>query len=157
MSPLVARTKADLKEFAVSGLFGTAFGYYLIIMNDSSYLTFPSFHIIWTVISLFTISSLFPKAKLIWLLIGILVVLSCIITGQETMPDVLAGLIVTLFVKKRQFIYSVKIPIYKKNIFKAYKISKRFDDDISSVCASFNVEIYKNQIKKIINFWTNIN
>ncbi len=52
--------------------------------------------------------------------------------------------------KKGQFIYSVKIPIYKKNIFKAYKISKRFDDDISSVCASFNVEIYKNQIKKIM-------
>ena len=40
--------------------------------------------------------------------------------------------------KKGQFIYSIKIPIYKKNIFKAYKISKRFDDDISSVCGSFN-------------------
>ena len=51
--------------------------------------------------------------------------------------------------KKGQFIYSVKIPIYKKNIFKAYKISKRFDDDISSVCASFNIEMDKNRIKKI--------
>ena len=51
--------------------------------------------------------------------------------------------------KKGQFIYSVKIPIYKKNIFKAYKISKRFDDDISSVCGSFNIEINKNRIKKI--------
>ncbi len=52
-------------------------------------------------------------------------------------------------IKKGQFIYSVKIPIYKKNIFKAYKISKRFDDDISSVCASFNIELKKNKIKKI--------
>ena len=51
--------------------------------------------------------------------------------------------------KKGQFIYSVKIPIYKKNIFKAYKISKRFDDDISSVCGSFNIEMDKNRIKKI--------
>ena len=51
--------------------------------------------------------------------------------------------------KKGQFIYSIKIPIYKKNIFKAYKISKRFDDDISSVCGSFNIEINKNRIKKI--------
>ena len=51
--------------------------------------------------------------------------------------------------KKGQFIYSVKIPIYKKNIFKAYKISKRFDDDISSVCASFNLEIINKKIKKI--------
>jgi len=51
--------------------------------------------------------------------------------------------------KKGQFIYSIKIPIYKKNIFKAYKISKRFDDDISSVCGSFNITIDKNKIKKI--------
>tara|TARA_B100000315_G_scaffold103502_1_gene94850 strand:+ start:334 stop:1770 length:1437 start_codon:yes stop_codon:yes gene_type:complete len=51
--------------------------------------------------------------------------------------------------KKGQFIYSVRIPIYKKNIFKAYKISKRVDDDISSVCASFNLEIANKRIKNI--------
>ena len=43
--------------------------------------------------------------------------------------------------KKGQFIESVRIPLFPKNIFKAYKISKRFDDDISSICASFNFEI----------------
>jgi len=31
----------------------------------------------------------------------------------------------------------------KENIFKAYKISKRFDDDISSVCGSFSFLIKK--------------
>tara|TARA_B100000579_G_scaffold143089_1_gene116164 strand:+ start:112 stop:1545 length:1434 start_codon:yes stop_codon:yes gene_type:complete len=51
--------------------------------------------------------------------------------------------------KKGQFIYSIKIPIYKKNVFKAYKVSKRFDDDISSVCGSFNIELKKNIIKKV--------
>ena len=50
--------------------------------------------------------------------------------------------------KSGEFIKSIKIPIYKKNIFKAYKISKRFDDDISSVCASFNFKIIN---KKIVN------
>ena len=50
--------------------------------------------------------------------------------------------------KKGQFIDSIRIPLFPKNIFKAYKISKRFDDDISSVCASFNLEV-KN--KKIIS------
>ena len=49
--------------------------------------------------------------------------------------------------KKREFIYSIRIPLYKNNIFKAYKISKRFDDDISSLCASFNLEISNNKIK----------
>ena len=50
--------------------------------------------------------------------------------------------------KKGDFVYSVKIPINKKNYFKAYKISKRFDDDISTVCASFNLLIEKNKIVK---------
>ena len=48
--------------------------------------------------------------------------------------------------KKGEFLYSVVIPINKQNHFKAYKISRRFDDDISSVCASFNFLIKKNII-----------
>ena len=51
--------------------------------------------------------------------------------------------------KKGQFIDSIRIPLFPKNIFKAYKISKRFDDDISSVCASFNLEVKNNKIKSI--------
>ncbi len=51
--------------------------------------------------------------------------------------------------KKGEFIYSIKIPLYKNNFFKAYKISKRFDDDISSLCASFNFEIDKNKIENV--------
>ena len=51
--------------------------------------------------------------------------------------------------KKGQFIESVRIPLFPKNIFKAYKISKRFDDDISSVCASFNLEVINKKIKNI--------
>ena len=51
--------------------------------------------------------------------------------------------------KKDQFIDSIRIPIFPKNIFKAYKVSKRFDDDISSVCASFNIEVVNKKIKNI--------
>ena len=51
--------------------------------------------------------------------------------------------------KKDQFIDSIRIPIFPKNIFKAYKVSKRFDDDISSVCASFNIEVVNEKIKNI--------
>jgi len=49
--------------------------------------------------------------------------------------------------KKGQFIHSIRIPLFEKNIFKAYKVSKRFDDDISSVCAAFNLEVVKNKIE----------
>jgi len=48
-----------------------------------------------------------------------------------------------------QFIHSIRIPLFKNNTFKAYKISKRFDDDISSVCAAFNLEIVKNKIQSV--------
>ena len=51
--------------------------------------------------------------------------------------------------KKGQFISAIRIPVFKKNIFKAYKISKRIDDDISSVCASFNLSIENKKIKNI--------
>ncbi len=49
--------------------------------------------------------------------------------------------------KKGEFIKSIIIPIYKNHNFKAYKISKRFDDDISSVCASFNFKIKDQRIQ----------
>jgi xanthine dehydrogenase small subunit len=51
--------------------------------------------------------------------------------------------------KKGQFIHSIRIPLFENNIFKAYKVSKRFDDDISSVCAAFNLEIVKNKIQNV--------
>jgi len=51
--------------------------------------------------------------------------------------------------KKGQFIHSIRIPLYKKNTFKAYKVSKRFDDDISSVCAAFNLEIVGSKIENV--------
>jgi xanthine dehydrogenase small subunit len=51
--------------------------------------------------------------------------------------------------KRGQFIHSIRIPLFKDNTFKAYKISKRFDDDISSVCAAFNLEIVKNKVQSV--------
>ena len=51
--------------------------------------------------------------------------------------------------KKGQFIHSIRIPLFKNNTFRAYKVSKRFDDDISSVCAAFNLEIVKNKVQSI--------
>jgi xanthine dehydrogenase small subunit len=51
--------------------------------------------------------------------------------------------------KLGEFIHSIRIPIANKNIFKCYKISKRFDDDISSVCAAFNLTIENKKIKNI--------
>jgi len=51
--------------------------------------------------------------------------------------------------KRGQFIHSIRIPLFKDNTFKAYKVSKRFDDDISSVCAAFNLEIVRNKVQSV--------
>ena len=48
--------------------------------------------------------------------------------------------------KNREFIREIKIPILKNCIFKCYKVSKRFDDDISSIFAAFLLKLDKNII-----------
>tara|TARA_Y100000590_G_scaffold46549_1_gene49338 strand:+ start:1233 stop:2678 length:1446 start_codon:yes stop_codon:yes gene_type:complete len=49
-----------------------------------------------------------------------------------------------------QFIKSIIIPIENRRIIKSYKISKRIDDDISSVCGAFNLKIKNNIISSIL-------
>ena len=54
LCPLVAKTKAYLNEFAVTGLFGTAYGFYLMIVHDSSHFTSyerSSHYLLWQVYS----------------------------------------------------------------------------------------------------------
>ena len=52
----------------------------------------------------------------------------------------------TTKLKKQQFISAILIPIHK-GILKIYKISKRYGDDISGICAAFNIEIKDKKIK----------
>ena len=51
--------------------------------------------------------------------------------------------------KKNEFIKEIIIPINQKNILKCYKISKRIDDDISSVFMAINANIKDNTFKSI--------
>ncbi|PPR47453.1 MAG: 6-hydroxypseudooxynicotine dehydrogenase complex subunit beta [Alphaproteobacteria bacterium MarineAlpha5_Bin9] len=52
--------------------------------------------------------------------------------------------------KKNEFIKAIIIPKNKSYIFRAYKISKRYDDDISSVCMGINLNLERNIIRNII-------
>lgn len=49
--------------------------------------------------------------------------------------------------KSNEFISSIRIPLFLNNVYKAYKVSNRFDDDISTVCAAFNIELKNNKVK----------
>ena len=51
--------------------------------------------------------------------------------------------------KKNQFISKIIIPLFPKNFFFARKVSKRWDDDITTVLLAFNAETKGQLIKKI--------
>ena len=51
--------------------------------------------------------------------------------------------------KNKEFIKEIRIPILKSHIFKCYKISKRIDDDISSLFVAYLMKLKNNIIKDI--------
>ncbi|WP_298612726.1 xanthine dehydrogenase small subunit [uncultured Thiothrix sp.] len=49
-----------------------------------------------------------------------------------------------------EFVHAVRLPLAKsKQIFRTWKISKRFGQDISAVCAAFAVELEQNQVSSV--------
>ena len=50
---------------------------------------------------------------------------------------------------EHEIITSIVVPKFKNNIIKYYKVSKRKDLDISTVCAAFNLKLVGNKIEEI--------
>lgn len=51
--------------------------------------------------------------------------------------------------QESEFIEKVRVPRARKNqVFRAYKVSKRLDDDISAVCAAFNLVIEDGVVRR---------
>ena len=77
---------------------------------------------------------------------------SIIIDGNKTRKIKLKDFFIKYkktILEKNEFIKEIIIPIEKDSIFKCYKISKRFDDDISSVFMAINLKLKKQIINKI--------
>ena len=77
---------------------------------------------------------------------------SLIIEGQKTRTIKLKDFFISYkktSLQKNEFIKEIIIPIQKNSIFKCYKISKRFDDDISAVFMAINMIIKNEVINKI--------
>ncbi len=105
LSPFLAINKTHLREFAVSGLLATTAGFYIMILNGSLNLTFPSFYIIWTIISISFLIIRYPKAKLFWIFLGLLIAYSSASSGHNTFFGLVTGVIVVLFAKQRQWLW----------------------------------------------------
>ena len=77
---------------------------------------------------------------------------SIIIEGNKTRLIKLSDFFISYkktLLKKNEYIKEIIIPIDTKSIFKCYKISKRFDDDISAVFMAINLKLNNNLISKI--------
>ncbi len=117
--PFVAPTRASLRRFAIRGwvasglmvLFFLAiplvappraftptsmFGELLTFERtlDTQANAFPSYHVIWIVLSMVVYVERFPRLRWFWYALGALVVASCVTTGQHALVDVLGGIVV---------------------------------------------------------------
>ena len=77
---------------------------------------------------------------------------SLVIEGNKSklikLKDFFIGYKKTLL-EKNEYIKEIIIPIDNQSIFKCYKISKRFDDDISAVFLAIKLKLKNNIINKI--------
>jgi len=77
---------------------------------------------------------------------------SIIIEGKKTRIIKLKDFFISYkktVLEKNEFLKEIIIPLHKGTIFKCYKISKRFDDDISAVFMAINMKTKDQIIKKI--------
>lgn len=61
--------------------------------SDSPAAAFPSFHVLWILICVFTLANLYPRLKIIWFLIAVLISISCMAVGAHSLLDVIAAMI----------------------------------------------------------------
>jgi membrane-associated phospholipid phosphatase/protein-S-isoprenylcysteine O-methyltransferase Ste14 len=114
--PFFARTRSDLRRFAVQGLgaMAVAFPIFLAVpliatprpftphtmlghllawerKLDSPAAAFPSFHVIWAVLAAEVFARRWPAQRWAWRIWTLLVAASCVMTGQHGLADVLGG------------------------------------------------------------------
>jgi prolipoprotein diacylglyceryltransferase/protein-S-isoprenylcysteine O-methyltransferase Ste14 len=86
--PLVAPPRA----FAPTSIFGELLQFERTL--DTYANAFPSYHVIWIVLSMGVYAERFPRFRWFWYVVGGAVVASCMTTGQHALVDVLAGILV---------------------------------------------------------------
>jgi prolipoprotein diacylglyceryltransferase/membrane-associated phospholipid phosphatase/protein-S-isoprenylcysteine O-methyltransferase Ste14 len=117
LAPLFAKTRRDLRRFMVRALLAmsVAFLLYAILplaapqrpftphtalgrllswerTLDSAAGAFPSFHVIWALLAAEVFASRWPRSAWVWRAWAALVAVSCVMTGQHPIADVIGGL-----------------------------------------------------------------
>lgn len=123
LTPLIAKTKHDLRKFSIDGLIATGVIIFLFLMipliapsrpftphsffgkllvlertYDTPAAAFPSFHVVWALLAASTYAKSVPSLKSLWWGWALIISASCITTGMHAAVDVMGGLIVFLIV-----------------------------------------------------------
>lgn len=126
--PFVAATSRTLREFAIAGLCAIGamallfvsvpliapprefapegfFGRLLLTERnfDTPAAAFPSYHVVWAVISARAYAQSFPDKRWLWWTLAFLIAVSCVTTGMHAIIDVVAGVVAGfLFLRYKQ-------------------------------------------------------
>ena len=132
LAPLIATSAKILREFSIAGLLATGamvlffisipviapprefmpeglFGRLLLSERnfDIAAAAFPSYHVIWAIISARLYEQSYPGKKLLWWSLAFLIAVSCITTGMHAIADVLAGVLMGLLFLKYKYIWGL--------------------------------------------------
>jgi protein-S-isoprenylcysteine O-methyltransferase Ste14 len=79
---------------------------YLEHTYDGVTAAFPSFHVIWAFISGLYFSRSYPRLKILWYTLAILITISCVTTSSHSLADIVAGYFTFLAVLNRGRIWN---------------------------------------------------
>lgn len=148
LTPIIAKTKRDLRDFMVTGLIAMIAGFYFMLLFTFftppkasslstvwgaffefaetctySFNAFPSFHVIWILLAITVYMKRFPSLKILWQLTVIVILISCLTTGIYSLLDVIGGIFVFLLAYFRHSIW---------------RITKKFAENIANSWKEWN-------------------
>jgi len=149
LAPILVRKKNQLRKFMGDFLLATGIGIFIQFFvpliavprpfeasnmlgellqferaYDSPAAAFPSFHVALSFVAYAAYAKIFPKAKALFLLIPVLISISCITTGMHGIIDILGGLLLFYVAVKRVEIWRKVLDFCEKiaNSWKAWQI-----------------------------------
>ncbi|MBI5267859.1 MAG: prolipoprotein diacylglyceryl transferase [candidate division Zixibacteria bacterium] len=130
-APLLAGSRRQLREFAVTGIIATIVGtacFFILPVahaprpfeaqtplgqlliwgqhHDSAYTAFPAFHLIWALLVARLFSARFPRLIPLWWVWAAVIGASCVTTGMHSMMDLLGALVLVVVIWGRHAIWA---------------------------------------------------
>ncbi|PWB70032.1 hypothetical protein C3F09_09630 [candidate division GN15 bacterium] len=131
LTPLLLKTRTQLRDFAVSGILATVAGIGLFFLlpvvheprifephgplgrlllweraHDTSAAAFPAFHVIWALLTARAWAQAFRPLKWFWFVWAIAIAASCITTGQHSLLDLAGALLIVLLAWNRRTVWN---------------------------------------------------